>query len=59
MTKFFKESRKPYFGGHLGPFFQIWAKMQKRALPVFTYENYLPSYSELESNEPFLRKMPN
>ena len=34
--------------------------MEKRAVSVFKYFNYLPSCQKSEkANEPFLRKMPN
>ena len=62
ITKFFKKSIKPYFWGHSGPslpkFGQKWIFLEKRALPVFQYSNYLPLCQKpVKPNEPFLRKL--
>ena len=64
MTKFFKKSKKTYAGAILGPFLpkfgQKWLFLEKRALSVFKYSDYVPSCKESEkSNNPILRKMPN
>ena len=41
-------------------FEQKWFFLEKKALTVFTYSNYLPSCKKSEkTNEPSLRKMPN
>ena len=41
-------------------FRQKWIFLEKRALPVLRYSNYLPPCKKLEkSNEPFLRKVLN
>ena len=62
--KIFKFSKKSYFGGHFGPFLsnfgQKWVLLDKRALSVFRYFNYLPSLQKLEKViEQFLIKTPN
>ena len=50
-TKFFKKSKKTYFGAIF---------LEKRALSFFKFSNYLPSRKTFDkTNEPFLRKMPN
>ena len=64
ITKFFKKSIKPYFWGHSGPslpkFGQKWIFLEKRALPVFQYSNYLPlCQKSVKPSEPFLRKLLN
>ena len=60
MTKFFKKSKKPYFGAILGPFCPNFGKNEfscKRALSIFKYFNYLPLCKKSEkTKEPFLRK---
>ena len=60
MTKFFKKSKKPYFGAILGPFCPNFGKNEfswKRALSIFKYFNYLPLCKNSEkTKEPFLRK---
>ena len=58
MTKYFKRSKKPYFGAI---FAQIWAKTYfpgEKGLSVFKYSKASCKKSE-ETNDPFLRKMPN
>ena len=63
MRSFFKKSKKNYFRATLGPSFQIWVKLKtpgKKALSIFIYSNYFPSWKKLEkTNDPILRKMPN
>ena len=63
ITKFFKKSKKPYFGAFWALCAQIWAKMNfsgKKVLPVFKYSSYLPScWKPEKTNEPFLRKIPH
>ena len=68
MTRFFKKSKKLYFGAMwpfwaCGHFAQIWAKMnfpRKKSLSVFKYSNYLSSCQKSEkTNMPFLGKMLN
>ena len=49
MTTFLKKFKKPYFGGYLWSFFQNLSKNDfsgKKALTVFTYSNYLPSWKK-------------
>ena len=62
--KFFKTSKKPYFGEHFGPFLpkfeQKWNFLGKGALSVFKYYSYLPLYQKSEkTNQLSLRIMPN
>ena len=61
MTKFFKTSKKPYFGTILGlscPNLDKNNVFGKRALLIFQYLNYLPLCQKSEKvNEPFLRKL--
>ena len=65
MTKFFKKSKKPFWGhvAILAFCAQIWAKMNfvgKTDLSVFKYSNYLSSCQKSEkTNMPFLGKMLN
>ena len=63
MTIFKKKSKKTYFGATLSTFWTKLAKMnflEKRALSVLKYPNYLPSLQKIrKTNQPFLRKMPN
>ena len=54
MTKFFKKSKKPYFGA----MWRFWPFLKKDS--VFKYSNYLPLCQKLEkTNMPFLSKMLN
>ena len=62
ITKFFKKSQKTLFCVHSGPFWpnwgQKWIFLEKRALSVFQYSNYLPLCQKSEKpNEPFLRNL--
>ena len=63
MIKFFKKSKKPYFGTILGPFCLNLGEngfSWKRRLSVFRYSNYLLSCQKSEKTiEPFLRKTPD
>ena len=64
MTKFFKKIQKPPFWGHsvllLPKFWQKWIFLEKMALPVFKYFNYLPLCQKSEKiKDRFLRKMLN
>ena len=60
MTKFFKKSTKPYFGQLLHKFRGKWVFLEKSALTVFKYSNYLPWCKNSEkSNNPFLIKVRN
>ena len=67
MTKFFKKSQKPYFGPIMGPFGPLcpnldrkWIFLEKRALTVFQYSNYLSLCQKSEKpKESFLRKLLN
>ena len=61
MEIFFKKSTK-IFWGQFGPFLLKFGQelifVEKRALLVFKYSNYLPLCHESEKiNEPFLRKL--
>ena len=62
LTKFFQKFPKTLFRAHPGPFCPIWGQkwifLEKRALSVFQYSNYLPLCQKSEKpNEPFLRKL--
>ena len=64
--KIFQKIQNTLFWGHvniLAFFAQIWAKMNfpgKKALSVFKYSNYLPSYQKSEkTNMSFVKKMLN
>ena len=63
MTRFFKKSKKPYFGVILGSFCQNLGKKsfsEKKALSILKYFNYLLWGKKSEkSNNPFLIKIPN
>ena len=54
MAKFFKKSKKPYFGVISGNFCPYLGKNEfswkKRALTVFKYSNYLPWCKKSEEN---------
>ena len=53
-TKFSKKIQKTLFWGHFGPllpkFVQNWNFLERRALSVFRYSNYLPSCWKSEKN---------
>ena len=64
MTTFFKKEKENLFWGNFSPFlpkfWRKWIFLQKRALPVFKYSNYLSSCKKTEkTKDPFLRKIPN
>ena len=63
MTKFFKKSKKSYFGAIFVifcPNLGLNEFSRKNAQSVFKYANYLPPCQKSEkTNEPFLRKMPD
>ena len=61
---FQKNSKKPYFGDILGPFFpkfgQKWIFLEKRALSGFSYSKYLQLCQKSEKTiDLFQRKTPN
>ena len=61
-NKIFQKIPKTLFWAHSGPFCpnwgQKWIFLEKRALSVFQYLNYLPLCQKSEKpNEPFLRKL--
>ena len=63
--KIFKKIQKshnfgPFWAKSFPKFGQNWIFLEKRALSVFKYSNYLPPCKKLEkTNEPFLRKILN
>ena len=61
---FLKKSKKNLFWGHFGPFLpkfgQKWIFLEKRALSVLRYSNYISLCQKLEKTiEEFLKKTPN
>ena len=62
--KFFQKILKTLFWGRFGPLYrksgQKWIFLEKRALSVFKYSNYLPpGQKSVKTDEPFLRKTLN
>ena len=62
MTKFFKKTKKTYFGAILSAFLPKFGPkmnfLEKRSLSVFQYSNYLTLCQKLEKpNGLFLRKL--
>ena len=62
--KIFQKTQKTLLLGHFGHFLpnfgQKWISLEKRALSVFIYSDYLPSCQKSEKTTgPFLRKTPN
>ena len=61
MTKFFKKSKRPYFGGYSGPFLanmNFPGKKCSASFYIFQLSTIVPKIRKSEkTNKPFLRKM--